>query len=399
MAFYYFKEDQMTKRVAIYCRVSTKSEMQQQSLEAQIKYYSDFIRLIKEYALVGIYTDVGSSLNTKSRTEFNKLIWACKKGKVDLIITKSISRFARNTLDFLKVLHMLKEKDVDVYFENEKILLSEERSELRMSIIAAIAQEESMARSKNTKWGIEARIAAGTSKLSERVCYGYKKDNNGNLTIDENTVENVKLIFDLYLDGYSLSSITKELKIRGILSPTGKENWTSTAIDKILANEKYTGNVILQKTYVADPLVQKQMKNEGDRDKYFYENNHIAIISQETFEAVQEERKRRSNLITTEDSDTTRKATRYSSGNTLSGKIVCSECGRNYRRIITHSREVVWRCAGRVEKGSCCNSRTVKQSELDNLLLEKFGEKRTVDNLYKETKEIIVLRDKLKIMI
>lgn len=231
----------MIKRVAIYCRVSTQSEMQQHSLEAQIKYYSDFIRLIKEYELVGIFTDVGSGLNTKSRTEFNKLIRACKKGKVDLIITKSISRFARNTLDFLEVLHMLKEKGVDVYFENEKILLSEERSELRMSIIAAIAQEESIARSRNTKWGIEERIAAGTSKLSERVCYGYKKDNNGNLTVDENTVENVKLIFDLYVDGYSLSGIAKELKTREILSPTGKENWTSTAIDKILANEKYTG--------------------------------------------------------------------------------------------------------------------------------------------------------------
>ena len=161
--------------------------------------------MIKEYELVGIYTDNGSGLNTKSRTEFNKLIRTCKNGKVDLIITKSISRFARNTLDFLKVLHMLKYKGVDVYFENEKILLSEERSELRMSIIAAIAQEESMARSRNTKWGIEARIAAGKSKLSERVCYGYKKDNNRNLIVDENTVENVKLIFDLYLDGYSLS--------------------------------------------------------------------------------------------------------------------------------------------------------------------------------------------------
>lgn len=388
----------MIKRVAIYCRVSTQSEMQQHSLEAQIKYYSDFIRLIKEYELVGIYTDVGSGLNAKSRTEFNKMIWACKKGKVDLIITKSISRFARNTLDFLKVLHMLKEKGVDVYFENEKILLSEERSELRMSIIAAIAQEESMVRSRNTKWGIEARIAAGTSKLSERGCYGYKKDNNSNLTIDENTVENVKLIFDLYLDEYSLSSIAKELKIRGILSPTGKENWTSTVIDKILTNEKYTGNVILQKTYVADPLEQKQLKNDGARNKYFYANNHIAIISQETFEAVQEERKRRSNLIATEDSDTTRKATRYSSGNTLSGKIVCGECGKNYRRITTHSGEIVWRCAGGVEKGSCCNSRTVKQAEIDNLLYEKFGVKRTVDNIYKETKQIIVLKDKFEVI-
>ena len=209
---------------------------------------------------------------------------------------------------------------------------------------------------------------------------------------------NVKLIFDLYLDEYSLSSIAKELKIRGILSPTGKENWTSTVIDKILTNEKYTGNVILQKTYVADPLEQKQLKNDGARNKYFYANNHIAIISQETFEAVQEERKRRSNLIATEDSDTTRKATRYSSGNTLSGKIVCGECGKNYRRITTHSGEIVWRCAGGVEKGSCCNSRTVKQAEIDNLLYEKFGVKRTVDNIYKETKQIIVLKDKFEVI-
>lgn len=190
----------MKKRVAIYCSVSTKSEIQQHSLEAQIKYYLDFISLIKEYELVGIYADVGSGTNVKSRTEFNKLIRECKKGKVDLIITKSISRFARNTLDFLEVLHMLKEKEVEVYFENEKILLSKERSELRMSIIAAVAQEESMARSRSTKWGIEARMSAGISKLSERVCYGYKKDCDGKLVVDENTVENVKVIFNLYLD-------------------------------------------------------------------------------------------------------------------------------------------------------------------------------------------------------
>ncbi len=169
-----------------------------------------------------------------------------------------------------------------------------------------------------------------------------------------------------------MSSIAKDLKTREILTPTGKENWTSTAKYKILTNEKYTGNVILQKTYVVDPLEQKQLKNEGARNKCFYENNHIAIIFQETFDAVQEERKKRSNLITTEDSDIKRKATRYSCSNTLSGKIVCGECGKNYRRITTHSREIVWRCAERVEKGSSCTSRTVKQSEIDNLLREKW---------------------------
>ncbi|MBS1400192.1 MAG: recombinase family protein [Clostridia bacterium] len=315
----------MKIRVAVYCRVSTKSEMQQHRLGAQREYYEKLISSSDKYTLAGIYTDIASGVSKKGRTAFNSLLKACKKKKIDLILTKSISRFARNTLDFLQTIRDLKDWGVDVYFESEQILLSEERSELKMGIYEAVMQEESMSRSRITKWGLSTRFALGESKLANRVCYGYKHDKDGNLTIDEEKAENVKLIFHLYLQGYSLSGISKELKRRGILTPTGKEIWTSLAIDKILCNEKYTGNVLLQKTYVPDVLKREQKQNTGEKEKYLYENNHIWMISAEVFEAVQEERKRRSNLTMNEKGESIRKDKRYSSKDTLKEK------GEDYR--------------------------------------------------------------------
>lgn len=214
----------------------------------------------------------------------------------------------------------MKDWGVDVYFENEQILLSKERSELKMGIYEAVMQEESISRSRSTKWGLSTRFASGESKLANRVCYGYKHDKDCNLTIDEEKAENVKLIFHLYLQGYSLSGVSKELKKRGILTPTGKETWTSVAIDKVLCNEKYTGKVILQKTYVPDVLKREQKPNRGEKGKYLYENNHIGIISAEIFEMVQEERKKRSNLTVNEKGESIRKDKRYSSKDTLKEK-------------------------------------------------------------------------------
>lgn len=285
----------MAKRVAVYCRVSTKEEMQLNSLKAQKEYYAKTAMLLG-YELVGIYADISSGLQTKKRLQFETLLKDCRKNKVDIIITKSIVRFARNTVDFLSVIRELKELRVDIYFENEKILLSQERSELRMTILAAVAQEESLSKSRNIRWGLNYSFKSGESKMANRVCYGYAKDNNGNLIIDNSTAENVRLIFNLYLQGYSLSRISKELKNRGILSPTGKETWTSMAIDKLLSNEKYMGNVLLQKTYIADVFTKKQTKNKGELTKYLYENNHVGIIDKQTFENVQKEKLRRSRV-------------------------------------------------------------------------------------------------------
>ena len=173
-----------------------------------------------------------------------------------------------------------------MYFETEHIWLLNEISELNMANHAAVAQEESVAKSRSIRWGLTHSFASGTSGLANRSCYGYINDSQGGLIIDEEKVANVKLIFSLYLSGYSLSKIAKELKAKGILSPTGKETWTSMTIDKILTNEKYVGSVILQKTYIPDVLKQKQKKNEGEISRYLYENNHVGIIDQAMFEAV-----------------------------------------------------------------------------------------------------------------
>ena len=226
--------------------------------------------------------------------------------------------------------------------------------------------------------------------MANRVCYGYTNDSQGNLIIDKEKAENVKLIFALYLSGYSLSKIAKELKGKGILSPTGKETWTSMAIDKILTNEKYVGNVILQKTYIPDVLKQKQKKNEGEIARYLYENNHVGIIDQAMFEEVQEERNRRTNVELDGKGKTVRKNTRFSSNDSISGKIQCGECGRNFRRITTHSGEIVWRCAGRVEKNGTCKARTVKQSEIDDELREYFGKELPHQEICQSVKRISV---------
>lgn len=385
------------QRVAVYCRVSTKEELQQHSLKAQQEYCEKWVKENNGYILVGMYVDIASGLKKKRRVQFEKMLKDCKRKRIDLIVTKSISRFARNTVDVLKTIRKLKSKGVDVYFENEHIWLSQERSEINMAIIAAIAQEESVAKSQNIRWGLNYRFTSGTSKMANRVCYGYKTDEIGNLVIDNETAGNVRLIFDLYLQGYSLNKIARELKSRGITSPTGKEDWTSTAIDKLLTNEKYIGNVMLQKTFTPDVLNQLQKKNNGELPRYLYENNHVGMIDAEIFEAVQAERKRRSNISVDSIGNVTGKVTRYSGGDELSGKIKCGECGRNFRRITTHSGEIVWKCAGRVEKGSTCDSRTVKQSEIDELLKERFGEGMELAEMYRKVKEILIRNKHLKI--
>ena len=180
------------------------------------------------------------------------------------------------------------------------------------------------------------------------------------------------------------------MKAKGILSPTGKETWTSMTIDKILTNEKYVGNVILQKTYIPDVLKQTQKKNEGEIARYLYENNHVGIIDQAMFEAVQEERNRRTNVELNGKGKTVRKNTRFSSNDSLSGKIQCGECGRNFRRITTHSGEIVWRCAGRVEKNGNCKARTVKQSEIDDELREYFGKELLHQEICQSVKRISI---------
>jgi DNA invertase Pin-like site-specific DNA recombinase len=299
------------KRVAIYCRVSTNHTAQEESLKAQIDRYQKMVEARFDWKLVKTYSDTASGRNTTGRTEFMNLMNDCKAGKIDLIITKSISRFGRNTVDILSNIRELRKYDVDVFFEAENMYASDGSSELMLSIISAVAQEDSASKSQNIRIGIEYKLTNGTSHLYSRPCYGYKKGENGNLTIDEKQAKNVRWIFDLYLQGHSVLSIIRELKKRRVKSPSGNVVWSKRAIETLLANEKYAGDVIVGKTFRHEFPSSTRGTNHGERKKFEMTNSHQPIIQREVFDKVQQERKMRSN-IGIDAGKAVRKNTRYS---------------------------------------------------------------------------------------
>ena len=272
------KKEPALKKVAAYCRVSTKIQDQLDSLAAQEQYYEERIKANPRWKFTGIYSDVGSGTTIKGRKRLNALISACRRGRVDMVLIKSASRFARNTVDALKILRMLRRWNVDVYFETEDIHSLYETSEFLLTAICAQAQDESESKSADIKWGLQKSFADPDSKYYQRKCYGYKHDENGLLTIDEKEAEVVRLIFRMSKEGASLSQIAQTLQDQGIPSPRGKAVWSKETLRKILCNEKYFGSVALQKTFVINCLSHKQIKNIGQREQYEILNNHEAII-------------------------------------------------------------------------------------------------------------------------
>ena len=287
------------KKVGIYCRVSTNDMEQLNSLTNQISALTRLVSTVDGWKLMDCYVDIASAKGKSPRVNFQRMLNDCKSKKLDIVITKSVSRFGRDTIDTLQALKVMKECGVRVIFEQENLDTDDVESSLMISIIESLAQAENESRSDNIKWGIHQRAAQGTSKLYDRKCYGYKHDDNGKLIIDEGAAENVKLIFHLYLGGQSIIGIVKELENRKILSPTGKDKWCKRTIDVMLSNEKYTGDVKLMKS--------------GDRDvQYLSSDNNPAIISNEIFEAVQIEKAKRSNVVEG-DEGKKRKEKKYSS--------------------------------------------------------------------------------------
>lgn len=359
-------EDNGRKRVAEYCRVSTTNEEQATSLELQIAHYTNKINDNPNWDFAGVYYDAKSGLKSANRKGLNELLKRCNNGEVDIILVKSVSRFGRNLYESLLTLRHLKSIGVDVWCEQE-----------------------------NIKFGINYGLKTGTSKLYNRICYGYTHDNEGNLIVDEIEAVIVRTIFDMYLEGYSFSGISKELLCHNIKSPTGKEKWSSETISKLLSNEKLTGDVLGQKTYVEDYLSGKQVKNNGEKDKYILRNHHEPIISKELFDKVQEEKIRRSNITRT-DYSTTRKSTRYSN-DALSGRIMCSECGASYRRIMRSTKNgsvIVWRCANRIEYGNkiCKESFTVSNEDIEEAIADKLLLYQYDEDIAKEYLEKIVIK-------
>ena len=287
------------KRVGIYCRVSTNSMEQLQSLIAQVSHLTRLTATVPQWLLSDVYMDIATSKTGSSRKEFNRMLEDCKSHKLEIVITKDVSRFGRDTVEVLDAFNQLKSLGVRVIFEGNSLDTANTSSDLMVAVMESIAQAENESRSENIRWGIKQRAAQGTSKFYDRKCYGFKHDKDGHLVIDEEKAKNVKLIFNLYLSGQSVVGIIKELEKRKILSPTGKAKWCKSTIDVMLSNEKYTGDVEL-------------LKSGKSEVHYLASGNNPAIISKEMFEAVQIEKKRRSNIIDGK-GGRKRKNTKYSS--------------------------------------------------------------------------------------
>ncbi len=280
----------MHRRVATFARVSTSSEEQLTSYEAQVDYYTRFIQSKPEWEFVRVYTDEGiSAVNTKKREGFNQMVRDALDGKIDLIVTKSVSRFARNTVDSLVTVRKLKEKGVEVYFEKENIYTLDSKGELLITIMSSLAQEESRSISENVTWGQRKRFADGKVSLPYSHFLGYRKGDNGLPEIVPEEAETVRWIYSLFLSGKTTGSIAGLLTREGIPTPAGKKKWAASTVESILKNEKYKGDALLQKAFTVDFLTKKQKKNEGEVPQYYVENSHPAIIDPAEWKLVQRE--------------------------------------------------------------------------------------------------------------
>lgn len=298
--------------VGIYCRISTRNQEQLRSMANQVSWLTQKVSENFRWRLIDIYLDFRSGTESDNREEFQRMIKDCKSKKLDIVLTKSISRFGRNTAEILDILRKLTSFGTEVIFDEENLNTAYGENTFIISLIEAIAQEESENRSQNVYWGIKKKVIDGTSKIYTRKCYGYANDENGELIIQPQEAEVVQLIFDLYLQGKSIVGIKKELEQRHISSPSGKTQWYNRTIDNILSNEKYVGDVIVFKTYTTGFPNRKRITNSGEKNKYLSTKSHPAIISREDFDAVQDEKLRRSNVIR-DGNGVRRKNTKYSS--------------------------------------------------------------------------------------
>lgn len=356
------------KRVAAYARVSTDSDEQLSSYEAQVDFYARHIISHSEWELVDVYTDEGiSGTNTKKRDGFNRMIADALDGKIDLILTKSISRFARNTVDSLVNVRKLREKGVEVYFEKENIHTLDAKGEVLITIMGSLAQEESRSISENVSWGKKKSMADGKIVLPYKNFLGYEKGENGLPHIVEAEAEIVRQIYRLFLDGQTIRNIVQYLTSQGVPTPSGKKQWHVRTIVSILTNEKYKGDARLQKTYTADFLSKRIEQNSGKLQQYYIENSHPAIIDQETFDLVQSEIKQR---------QPNRRQLNNSSP--FAAKLICGECGGYYGSKVWHSntkyRTKIWRCNKKYDNGQVCPTPNLRDDEVKIAFIQAINQ-------------------------
>lgn len=367
------------KRVCAYCRVSTEDEDQQSSYDLQVKHYTEFIKNNTFWEFSGIYADEGiSGTSIKNRTDFQRMIEDSKAGKIDMIITKSISRFARNTLDCLNYVRMLKglSSPVGIYFEKENIDTLDSKSELLLTILSSLAQDESRSISENVRWAIQKRFQQGKAHCPTAFFLGYDKDKNGNLIINEEQAKTVRCIYQEFLDGNGTSKIAKGLTVDKIKTGRGKTKWCANSVYRILRNEKYCGDILMQKRVTLDFLTHKRATNNGHQPQYFIADHHPAIIPKETWKMVQIELDRRYNMNA---SYANGKGQKHSNRTVFSNILFCGNCGEPLvRRTFTSYRKNekylygAWRCrvADGRQKDIECNVRSYREEAIEHSFME-----------------------------
>jgi len=355
------------RRVAGYARVSTDHEEQQTSYEAQVDYYTAYIKGREDWELVSVYTDEGiSATSTTKREGFNSMIADALDGRIDLIITKSVSRFARNTVDSLTTIRKLKENGIECYFEKENIWTFDSKGELLLTIMSSLAQEESRSISENVTWGHRKRFADGKVMVPFGRFLGYDRGEDGNLVINEEQAKVVRKIYGLFLQGHSPYAIAKRLTAEGIPTPGGKKVWGKAVVQSILTNEKYKGDALLQKVYTVDFLTKKKKVNEGEVPQYYVEGNHPAIIEPAVFDQVQVLMQSR-----------TPGKDRNSSVGIFSGRIKCGDCGSWYGSKVWHSndkyRRVIWQCNHKFDGGEKCTTPHLDEETIKGLFIKALN--------------------------
>ncbi len=374
------------RRACGYARVSTDKEEQESSFDNQMRHYKEYITSREDLDFVGMYSDEGiSGTSTRHRNGFNQMVQDALDGKIDLIITKTVSRFARNTVDSLTTIRKLKEKGVEVYFEEQNIYTLDSKGELLITIMSSFAQEESHSISDNTKWGIRKQYEDGKVRVAFSHFLGYDKGSDGELVVNQAQAETVRQIFKWFLEGLSPYAIAKKLTEMTTPTPTGKEKWYPSTVKSILQNEKYKGDALLQKEYTVDFLTKKRAKNDnGALPQYYVEGDHEAIIDPETFELAQIELHRR-----------TESRTRYSGVSIFSSKIKCGCCGGWYGNKVWHSNDKykkhIYRCNNKFQEK--CTTPTLTEDDIKTAFISAANQLITnrtsiADNLKELLKEL-----------
>lgn len=371
--------ERVRRRVAAYARVSTDSEEQLTSYEAQVDYYTKFIRENSDWDFVEVYTDEGiSAVNTKHRDGFNRMILDALAGRIDLIVTKSVSRFARNTVDSLTTIRKLKEAGCECFFQKENIMTFDSKGELLITIMSSLAQEESRSISENVTWGQRKRFADGKVSIPYGQFLGYRKGADGLPEIVPEEAEIVRRIYREFLQGKSTNAIAAMLTEEGIPTPGKRAVWQRATVESILRNEKYKGSALLQKSFTVDFLTKKTKVNEGEVPQYYVEDSHPAIIEPWEWEQVQTELERRKNS-----------RTRHRQSSPFSGKIFCADCGEIFGSKTWHStdryRRIVWQCNGKFKREHKCETPHLTEERLKELFLSALG-------AYLSDRETVIVR-------